>query len=352
VALPGPGPRVESYKASGAVVHFIETDLAQLVRQGSLWRARQDLRDLVTAVGPDLIHSHFVGATLTMHTMLGRHSPIPRVFQVPGPLHLEHVLPRTAEIRAAGLRDYWVRSCTDIRDRYLRLGLPPERVFCSVYGTDLDRYRRVEAGPLRQSLQPTPQSAVIGMVAFMYAPKRYLGQTRGLKGHEDLIDAVAMLLGHGLDVVAVFVGGAWNGCTGYQAAVERYGRQKLGDRAIFLSTRSDIPELYSTFDVAVQPSHTESLGGAMEAMLLEVPTIASDVGGLRDLVQDPATGWLVPPRSPEKLADAIHAALRDPAEACGSRPCPGTDSERREKDGRGDPGHLPYHPRQPGCAGA
>jgi glycosyltransferase involved in cell wall biosynthesis len=44
--------------------------------------------------------------------------------------------------------------------------------------------------------------------------------------------------------------------------------------------------------------------------------IATDVGGLRELVVPGKTGWLVPPDSPPALADAIEAAASDPARWC------------------------------------
>jgi glycosyltransferase involved in cell wall biosynthesis len=43
--------------------------------------------------------------------------------------------------------------------------------------------------------------------------------------------------------------------------------------------------------------------------------VATNVGGLPDIVRDGDTGWLVPPRDPAKLADAIEAALAQPEEA-------------------------------------
>ena len=47
-------------------------------------------------------------------------------------------------------------------------------------------------------------------------------------------------------------------------------------------------------------------------MIMGVPTIATDVGGLPDLVRPGETGWLVPPRSPQQLAEAILNVLEDP----------------------------------------
>lgn len=53
----------------------------------------------------------------------------------------------------------------------------------------------------------------------------------------------------------------------------------------------------------------------MEPLLSGVPVVATNVGGLPDLIIPGKTGWLVPPRNPEALAAAILDALRNPEEA-------------------------------------
>jgi glycosyltransferase involved in cell wall biosynthesis len=64
----------------------------------------------------------------------------------------------------------------------------------------------------------------------------------------------------------------------------------------------------------VQPSHTEGVAGtAVEAQLLGIPVIATNVGGQPDLIVDGETGWLVPPKNPPALAAAILDALSNPA---------------------------------------
>jgi glycosyltransferase involved in cell wall biosynthesis len=156
-----------------------------------------------------------------------------------------------------------------------------------------------------------PDTKLIGMVAYMYAPKRYLGQRRGIKGHEDLIDAVALCLKEQKDILCVFIGGAWNGADRYEGRVREYAKKRLGSRAIFLGTRNDVAELYPDLDVVVHPSHSENVGGARESLLLAVPTIATNVGGFPDLVKPGETGWLVPPESPDALSAAILGALNN-----------------------------------------
>ncbi|MBM3187134.1 MAG: glycosyltransferase family 4 protein [Chloroflexi bacterium] len=316
VALPPGGPLVERYREAGVMTHLLQTDWPTRAP----WRIAPlcaAFRQLVALVRPDVIHSHFVGTTLTMRLALGKSHPIARVFQVPGPLHLESAFFRTLDLATAGPADSWIGSCRWTCDRYRRSGVPEERVFLSYHGFDVERLASVPGGKIRRELGLAEDTRIVGMVAYMYAPKWYLGQRRGIKGHEDLIDALAICQRTRKDLLGVFVGGAWNNATRYESQVRAYGRARCGKRAVFLGTRTDVAELYPDFDVVVHPSHSENIGGAAESYLQAVPTIATEVGGFPDVVRPGETGWLVPPKDPVRLAEAILEALADPARARG-----------------------------------
>ena len=315
VALPPDGPRVQQYQAAGVIVHPMQLDFP--LRDP--WRfpmQRRQLRELVEQVQPDIIHSYYVGTTLTMRLALGPSCPIPRVFQVPGPLHLEHAFYRMAEIATASPRDYWIGTCQWIVDRYRRSGIAPDRLLVSDYGVDLDEHVCRARGKLRGELGLDPATKIVGMVGLMYAPKKILGQRRGVKGHEDLIDALAICLKAEPNIVGVFVGGAWGGAAEYERQVRAYAHERCGDRAIFLGTRDDVPDLLPDFDVAVQPSHSEGVAAtAVEAQLLGIPVVATNVGGQPDLIRPGETGWLVPPRDPTAMAQAILEIVQHPESA-------------------------------------
>lgn len=315
VALPPGGPMVERYRQVGACVHPMEADLP-LSRPARLPAAIAAVRDVVSTVAPDIIHTHAVGSAMLVRTALRRRSGVPRVFQVPGPLHLEAPHTRLAELGTATTDDLWIATCEHTRRLYLRAGIRPDRVWMSYYGTDVDAYTATGAsGRLRAELGVGPATAVVGMVAYMYAPKRLLLQRRGLKGHEDLIDAISLLRHRGLDLVGVFIGGPWDGADEYADRLRAYGIAKCGSAARFLGTRSDVAALYPDLDVVVHPSHSENVGGAVESLLMGVPTVATDVGGMPELVVDGRTGWVVPARSPRSIAHAITDVLADKAEA-------------------------------------
>jgi glycosyltransferase involved in cell wall biosynthesis len=95
------------------------------------------------------------------------------------------------------------------------------------------------------------------------------------------------------------------------------GSLHLGERVRWLGSQPQaaLPELYRRAELVVAPAAApEGLGlVGVEALLCETPVIASDLGGIRDIVETGRTGILVPPRDPAALARAITDALANPA---------------------------------------
>lgn len=307
VAMPIDGPLVPAYKEAGIIVHEINYSIL-----GSVKTMRK-LREIVDEVSPDIIHSHFVITTLLMRLAL-RRNRIPRVFEVPGPLHLEHTIFRYADILTAQKEiDFWIPTCQWSYNTYLKCGIDKNRLLLTYYGGDLSN-KKYEKGKLRKELNLKDSDIIVGMVAYMYAPKRFLGERRGLKGHEDLIDAISMIQDKYPNLHLVIVGGAWNGAVKYEKEVIAYGNNHC-KRIHFLGTRNDVPELYQDFNMVVHPSHSENLGGAGESLCLGIPTIATSVGGFPDIVIPEETGYLVSPYSPTEIADVIEQVICHPEKA-------------------------------------
>jgi L-malate glycosyltransferase len=130
-----------------------------------------------------------------------------------------------------------------------------------------------------------------------------------MKGHVDLLAALVTLRRHVPDVLVVCAG------DGPLRAVLPALAQAAGlaDNVRFLGQRSDMPALLGACDVVALPSHIEGLPSViMEAFAAERAVVATDVGGVPEIVEDDATGWLVPPRVPHDLADALADALVHP----------------------------------------
>jgi glycosyltransferase involved in cell wall biosynthesis len=124
------------------------------------------------------------------------------------------------------------------------------------------------------------------------------------KGQRDLIAAAPHVLERHRDVRFVVAGDGE-----LREELERLA-EPLGDRFTFLGARDDVPDLLASFDVFAFPSRFEGLCLAvLEAQAAGVPVVATPVGGIRETVVDGETGWLVPPRDVEALAERISWCL-------------------------------------------
>lgn len=316
VALPDQEGLYEDYKKAGAHVHIVNVDIASFKTSPlAFTKAVIDFRKLVLEINPNIIHSHFVGTTYFMRMALTG-ILIKRIFQVPGPLHLEKTITRKVDVNLANQYDYWIPTCHLSKQYYLNEGIAKDRLTTIFYGSDVSVFNNNQPkGSLRRELNIPDGIKIVGMVAFVYPPKKWLGQSRGLKGHEDLIDAMSTVIKQRKNVVCVIVGGAWGDSEDYYKQVVEYGENKLGAKVHFLGTRQDVPRLYPDFDIAVHPSLSENLGGAAESLLMGIPTIATNIGGFPDIVKENKTGWLVPPSDPSSLARKIVSVLDHPDNA-------------------------------------
>ena len=88
----------------------------------------------------------------------------------------------------------------------------------------------------------------------------------------------------------------------------------IAERVMWLGQRRDVRELLQVFDVFVLSSVSEGMPlTVLEAMAAGKPVVATNVGGVREAVVNGTTGLLVPPSSPERLADAVEVLLADRA---------------------------------------
>lgn len=311
-------PRLEGrafafWQRSGATLHCGNLDMP-VHHPAQLPEVIGNTRRLIRDIAPDIIHSHFVGTTLMLRLALGKRHPIPRIFQVPGPLHLEHPFYRRLELSLAGPSDHWIGSSRCIVNHYLRAGVSRERVFLSYYGDDVTA---PESTPGTSSLRiksgASPGEILVGSISWMYPPKFYLGQRIGLKAHEDLIEALGIVLRKDPRVRGVIAGAAWGGADWYEKRLQQQARKTAGDRIAFTGALpfSEAKSAWRDLDLAVHVPISENCGGVIEPLLAHVPVIASRVGGLPEVIFEGITGKLVPPRDPQGLAEAILKCIAD-----------------------------------------
>jgi glycosyltransferase involved in cell wall biosynthesis len=91
----------------------------------------------------------------------------------------------------------------------------------------------------------------------------------------------------------------------------------IGDRVAFTGRLDAVEDALRASDIFVFPSEYEALGlSLLEAAACGLPAVASRTGGIVDVVEDGRSGWLVPPRDPERLADGLRRLLKDAEERC------------------------------------
>ncbi|MGH9617061.1 MAG: glycosyltransferase, partial [Acidobacteriaceae bacterium] len=87
---------------------------------------------------------------------------------------------------------------------------------------------------------------------------------------------------------------------------------KISDRVSFLGKHDQVNQLLPAADLMLMPSELESFGlAALEAMACEVPTIATNVGGVPELIQDGVTGLLFPVGDVDSMTAAAVGLLKD-----------------------------------------
>ena len=94
-------------------------------------------------------------------------------------------------------------------------------------------------------------------------------------------------------------------------------RRPGGSTGASSSHREDIPEILAASDLCVDASYAGLglTGSLREALAVETPVIGTELEGKPELIIDGETGYLVPPRNPEALAQAVLRMIENPARA-------------------------------------
>ena len=207
---------------------------------------------------------------------------------------------------------------------YRNLGVAAERVTTTYYGLPAEDFdpSAVDAEAFRRELGISSDTPLVGLVAHFYPAMRGPQAPRathglGLKGHDSFLAAARIVARRFPAARFALVGFGWNelGERYRQSLIESCRADGFIEKVFFPGHRRDIQRVLASFDVAVQCSLTEGLGGTIEALMMERPTVATKVGGMPEAVRDGETGLLVPPADPPALAAAIERLLTDRAEA-------------------------------------
>ena len=213
---------------------------------------------------------------------------------------------RAADILAARIADVVTVNATPLaRDHGRWAWFPSRRIAVVPNGLDLDHREGAEgraaaSGWLRGVIGrpvPVPLIGCVGRLAIE-------------KDQRTFLEALARLHRRGLVFHAVLVGDG--PCEAeLRAVADRLGLQGL---VTFMGSRRDSRRIIAGLDLLVLTSTIEGFPNVLlEAALLGVPLVSSEVGGVRDLVDEPASRFA--PADPDAAANAIAAALDDPTAA-------------------------------------
>jgi glycosyltransferase involved in cell wall biosynthesis len=180
-----------------------------------------------------------------------------------------------------------------------KVGIRKQRVQTIYNGVDVNKYNEVAPGTDEKRLLHVQETdTIVGTVGNLYV----------VKGQTYLLKAIPAVLRSRPNTVFLFAG------RGDQEGALRSEAKSLGieDNVRFLGFRSDVPRLLGIMDIFILPSLSECLPlSVLEAMVMGVPSIVTDVGGNREIIDDTQTGYIVPPANPEALAEKILFLLND-----------------------------------------
>lgn len=293
-----PGPYVADVEALG-VRHVPLAALTRSWNVGSDLRAMAELWRTLRDERPDVLHTHNP-KTGVIGRILGRVARVPVVVNTchglwagPGDPMPKRAAVLAAEAIAAQFSHAELYQNGEDR-RALRWAVPSRRSQVVGNGVDLDRFRFDQLGRdrLRAEWGVSADEVLVGGVGRLVAEK----------GLPELAEAATHLAGR-----ARFV---WVGPD--DAAKDDRIEPETMTSVELVGTRSDMPAVYSAFDIFVLPTHREGFSrSGMEAAACGRPMVLTDIRGCREIGTDGEHLLLVPPRDADALALALERLLDD-----------------------------------------
>ncbi|MDD8027384.1 MAG: glycosyltransferase family 4 protein [Acidobacteriota bacterium] len=196
--------------------------------------------------------------------------------------------------------DLIIAASENVRDVLIRSRISRDKIEVVPEGLDFSAFEDVgERDFLRREFGFRPDDFLVGIVTLL----------EDHKGHRYLIEAARILKERTPKIKIIILGrGA------LELALDAQARDLgVGDLVFFLGFREDFPRVLASLGCYVLASEMEGLETSIkEAMASRLPVVATQVGGVPDVVLHDETGYLVSPRNPKALAEAIFAVFKNP----------------------------------------
>lgn len=299
VTLMGEGKYGAPLKAASIPVTCLDMPAGRITLRGlvRLWRVLRWIRPDVVQTW--MYHADLIGGSVARlagvrNVCWGVHNSI----LVPGQNARSTILVARLCARLSTVVPRAIICCArKSAEVHAELGYDADRMHIVPNGYDLALFRPDEAqrATIRSELG-VGEAALTGLVA-RFDPA---------KDHSNLLSALAILKRRGTCPPCLLVGsGMEPSNTALMALIDELD---VRDRVVLLGRRGDIPAIMNALDVHILSSSAEAFPNVIaEAMACGTPCVSTDVGDVADIVGD--SGWIVPLRQPEALANAIEAAI-------------------------------------------
>jgi glycosyltransferase involved in cell wall biosynthesis len=261
-------------------------------------KAERALRAVIQSVRPLIVHTHMSKAG-TLGRVAARRMHVPIVVHSFHGHVLEGYFSRQAsqvfisvERALARWTDALIAVSPTIRDELIALGVGSRAQWHVIpLGLDLGQFRQLpHRASARHSLGLDPKAPVVGIV----------GRLVPVKNHEMFLRVASVVAKHIGSAIFAVVGDGQ-----LRDALQSHAKRISAD-VRFLGWVHDLGALYSAIDIVVSTSSNEGTPTALiEAAAARRPVVATDVGGVRDVVQDGRTGFLVPPGDVGAMAERV-----------------------------------------------
>jgi len=298
------GPMLALVRAEGFRV--IPVPMARTMSPFAQWRAFRALLAVLRAERPDMVHGHMpisgllarfaaraAGVKIIAYTCHGF------LFNQPGH-SLRRALAFVLEWIGGRLTHRYLTVSTEEAADARRLGIAANATPVGNGRDPAQFHPDPEARARLRAAFGTPDRTVVVCVVSRLVRH---------KGHPELLAAMLAVPNAELWVV----GNRLDSDRG-EDLDKLFAASALGSRLRRLGYREDIPAILAASDIFALPSHFEGLPmSVIEAMLVGLPVVASNIRGPREQVVDGETGLLVPPATVAPLAEALCKLATDPA---------------------------------------
>lgn len=255
----------------------------------------------------DLIHSHLFGANL-YSSLAGAILRIPVIATFHNELFFQGRLERFLKLKAMLIRKFAARMvfvANYMQDEYIRhLNFPANKISTVYNGVETGfKIKQDEISSLKKELDIGDDNLVAGHVANFRAPK----------GHRYLVESAAIVVKRIPNAIFLLIGDEGDGTIKKEIenSIIEFGLQ--GNFRL-LGFRKDVEKLLQLIDVFVLSSTSEGLPlSVIEAMACSRPVVATNVGGLPEIIVPNSTGFLAEPRNSEALAEKLILLLENTA---------------------------------------